>query len=168
MILVIFTSDSYRLLTDHLFHIEFVCPGIIHILFSFSFQNCSLGIVGKDTSFTIYDDADIEKYVSFWKNFCIFRTPPMELEGHRNDLVHLFIHLSICQEDSIHYFIVQVWLTFDHSLLNSNCFIASQLLQRFLLIYRQTAHCIDFKLGGSIHYATHQAWWTLGLTLLNL
>jgi len=26
-------------------------------------KNCSLGIVGKDTSFTIYDDGDVEKYL---------------------------------------------------------------------------------------------------------
>ncbi len=29
-------------------------------------QNCSLGIVGKDTPFTIYDDNEVEQYVSFY------------------------------------------------------------------------------------------------------
>lgn len=33
-------------------------------LFGF-FQNCSLGIVGKDMDFTIYDDDGVQKYVSF-------------------------------------------------------------------------------------------------------
>ena len=28
-------------------------------------QNCSVGIVGKDTPFTIYDDDPVERYVSF-------------------------------------------------------------------------------------------------------
>lgn len=31
-------------------------------------QNCSLGIVGKDMEFTIYDDEDVKKYVSFPNN----------------------------------------------------------------------------------------------------
>jgi len=28
-------------------------------------QNCSVGIVGKDTPFTIYDDEPVDRYVSF-------------------------------------------------------------------------------------------------------
>jgi hypothetical protein len=31
----------------------------------FVFQNCSLGVVGKDMDFTIYDDEKVEQYVSF-------------------------------------------------------------------------------------------------------
>jgi len=31
----------------------------------FMLQNCSVGIVGKDVPFTIYDDDPVERYVSF-------------------------------------------------------------------------------------------------------
>ena len=31
----------------------------------FLFQNCSVGVVGKDIDFTIYDDERMEQYVSF-------------------------------------------------------------------------------------------------------
>ena len=29
------------------------------------FQNCSVGVVGKDMDFTIYDDDQMQPYVSF-------------------------------------------------------------------------------------------------------
>lgn len=44
------------------FKTEFHC-----VLFTYFFvlQNCSVGIVGQDTPFTIYDDNQVERYVSF-------------------------------------------------------------------------------------------------------
>jgi len=35
-------------------------------------QNCSVGIVGKDMEFTIYDDDPVERYVSFIEVLCCY------------------------------------------------------------------------------------------------
>ena len=44
----------------------FITCIIVTIQFvNFVFQNCSLGVVGKDTDFTISDDDKITPYVSF-------------------------------------------------------------------------------------------------------
>ena len=39
--------------------------GLNDVYGEYLLQNCSVGIVGKDMPFTIYDDDPVERYVSF-------------------------------------------------------------------------------------------------------